>query len=81
MNVLRELLAEKVSFRRAVDEGFSGAFEVIIDSNLTNLLIAVVLYYLGSGPIQGFAVTMIVGIVATLITGLWMLRSIFTFCN
>lgn len=76
---MRELLAEKMSFRRAIDEGFAGAFEVIIDSNLTNLLIAVVLYYLGSGPIQGFAVTMIVGIVATLLTGLWLLRSMFTF--
>lgn len=78
---MRELLAEGASLRRAVDEGFAGAFAVIMDSNLTNLLVAIVLYYLGSGPIQGFAVTMIVGIVATLITGLWMLRSFFTFAT
>ena len=78
---MRELLAEKVTLRKAIDEGFAGAFEVIFDSNITNLLIAIVLYYLGTGPIQGFAVTMIVGIVATLITGLWLLRSFFTFAT
>lgn len=78
---MRELLAEKVPLRKAIDEGFSGAFEVIFDSNITNLLIAIVLYYLGTGPIQGFAVTMIVGIIATLITGLWLLRSFFTFAT
>jgi preprotein translocase subunit SecD len=76
---MREVLAEGGTFRAAVHEGFSGAFAVIMDSNITNLLIAVVLYKLGSGPIQGFAVTMIVGIIATLITGLWMLKSFFTF--
>lgn len=78
---MRELLAEKVPLRKAIDEGFAGAFEVIFDSNITNLLIAIVLYYLGTGPIQGFAVTMIVGIIATLITGLWMLRSFFMFAT
>lgn len=76
---MREVLAEKGTLRQAVNDGFAGAFSVIIDSNLTNLLVAVVLYYLGSGPIQGFAVTMVVGILATLLTGLWMLRSFFTF--
>ena len=78
---IREELANDVPLRKAVDEGFDGAFAVIMDSNLTNLLVAIVLYYLGSGPIQGFAVTMIVGIIATLITGLWMLRSFFTFAT
>lgn len=78
---MRELLAEGASLRKAIDEGFAGAFAVIFDSNITNLLIAIVLYYLGTGPIQGFAVTMIVGIVATLITGLWLLRSFFTFAT
>lgn len=76
---MREVLYEGGTFRTAVHEGFSGAFTVIMDSNITNLLIAVVLYKLGSGPIQGFAVTMIVGIIATLVTGLWMLKSFFTF--
>jgi preprotein translocase subunit SecD len=76
---IKEELADKVAFREAVNRGFAGAFSVIIDANVTNLLIAIVLYKLGSGPIQGFAVTMIVGMVATLITGLWLLKSFFTF--
>lgn len=78
---MREELAEGVPLRKAIDSGFGGAFAVIMDSNLTNLLVAIVLYYFGSGAIQGFAVTMIVGIIATLITGLWLLRSFFTFAT
>lgn len=77
---IREELAAGVTFRKAVDIGFSGAMAVILDANITHFLVSVVLYKLGAGPFKGFAVAMIIGIVSTLITGLLLLRSIFTFC-
>lgn len=76
---IREELKAGRPFREAVNVGFSGATEVILDANITTFLVAVVLYKLGAGPIQGFAVTMIVGILATLITGLLLLKAIFNF--
>jgi len=74
---IKEELAEGQSLRKAIESGFSGATSVILDANITHLLISIVLYGLGTGPIQGFGVSMIVGIIATLLTGLWMLRYIF----
>ncbi|MFT6765720.1 MAG: preprotein translocase subunit SecD [Alteromonas naphthalenivorans] len=74
---IRELLATGVTFRKAVDEGFSDAMVVILDANITTLLMGIVLYKFGTGPIQGFAVTMMFGILSTLATGLFFLRSLF----
>jgi len=76
---IREELLTGKSLRNAVNEGFSDATAVILDANVTHLLVAIVLYKLGAGPIQGFAITMIIGIVATLLTGLVLLKSIFNF--
>lgn len=76
---IREELADGAPFRKAVNSGFAGALAVILDANITHFLVALVLYKLGTGPIQGFAVTMIIGIASTLVTGLLLLRSIFTF--
>lgn len=76
---IREELALGVSMRQAVDVGFKGAMAVILDANITHFLVALVLYKLGVGPIKGFAATMIVGILATLVTGLLLLKSIFNF--
>ncbi|MFI4919764.1 MAG: protein translocase subunit SecD [Legionellales bacterium] len=76
---IKEMLASGASLKKAVDEGFSGALTVILDANITHFIVAVVLYYLGAGPIQGFAVTMIIGIIATLLTGILLLRAIFEF--
>lgn len=76
---IKEELATGAPLKRAIDAGFSGAMTVILDANVTHFIVAVVLYRLGAGPVQGFAVTMIVGIIATLLTGLLLLRSIFTF--
>ena len=74
---IRELLATGLTFRKAVDEGFSDAMVVILDANITTLMMGIVLYKFGTGPIQGFAVTMMLGILSTLITGLFFLRSLF----
>ncbi|MEX0940880.1 MAG: protein translocase subunit SecD [Candidatus Babeliales bacterium] len=74
---IKEELATGITIRKAVDLGFSDAMVVILDSNITTFLVGAVLYKFGTGPIQGFAVTMMVGIIATLITGLFFLRSLF----
>lgn len=75
---IKEELARGVFFKQAVATGFAGAMSVILDANITHLIVSLVLYWLGSGPLQGFAVTMIIGIVSTLITGLWLLRYFFS---
>ncbi|CAG0964157.1 Protein translocase subunit SecD [Planctomycetaceae bacterium] len=63
---MREELKKGLSTRAAAEEGFGGAFSAIVDSNITTLLSAIVLYKVGSGPVQGFALTLAIGIVATL---------------
>lgn len=76
---IREEIAANVAFKKAVQVGFSDAMEVILDSNITTFIVGIVLYKFGAGPIQGFALTLMIGIGATLVTGLFFLRSIFTF--
>lgn len=74
---IKESLAEGVTFKRAVDIGFADAMVVILDGNITTFIVGIVLYKFGTGPIQGFAITMMLGIIATLITGLFFLKSLF----
>lgn len=76
---VKEELAAGASLSKALDAGFNGALSVILDANITTFIIGAVLYYLGSPAIQGFALTMMIGIAATLITGLVLLRWIFNF--
>jgi len=74
---IKEELAAGTPVRQAVTAGFDGALTVILDANITHLLVSIVLYKLGTGPIQGFAVTMIIGIIATLVTGIVLLKALF----
>ena len=74
---IKEELAAGSGLRQAVENGFSDAMVVILDSNITTFIVGVVLYKFGTGPIQGFAVTMMLGIISTLLTGLFFLKSIF----
>ncbi len=76
---IREELAAGVPLRQAVHAGFTGLIMVIFDSNFTTLGTGVILYYLGGPTIQGFALTLIVGIIATLIAGIFFLKSLFNF--
>ena len=76
---IKEELAHGSGYRKAVNAGFSDAMTVILDANITTFIVGVVLYRFGTGPIQGFAVTMMLGIVSTLLTGLFFLRSFFSF--
>jgi len=74
---IKEEIAAGVSIRKAVDDGFSDAMRVILDSNITTFIVGLVLYMFGTGPIKGFAITLMLGIVSTLITGLFFLKSMF----
>jgi preprotein translocase subunit SecD len=74
---IKELLETGMPPRNAMAEGFSDAMLVILDANITTFIVGIVLFKFGTGPIKGFAATMMVGIVATLITGLFFLKSLF----
>ena len=76
---IKEELASGSPLRKAIDSGFNGALSVILDANITTFIIGIVLYYFGSPAIQGFALTLMIGIIATLITGLVLLKTIFKF--
>ncbi len=67
---IRELLREGVSISKAIEEGYSNAFTAIWDANVTTLISAVVLYAYGTGPIKGFALTMSIGILASMLTAI-----------
>ena len=67
---IRELLREGVSVAKAVEEGYKNAFTAIWDANITTLISAVVLYAYGTGPIKGFALTMSIGILASMLTAI-----------
>jgi preprotein translocase subunit SecD len=68
---IREELRMGKSVRTAVDAGFARAFWTVFDAHVTNFVAGVVLYSYGSGPIRGFAVTLLVGIITNLFTSYW----------
>ena len=74
---IREELRAGKSPRSAVDAGFSRAFWTVFDAHVTNFIAGVVLYSYGSGPIRGFAVTLLVGIITNLVTSYWLSRWMF----
>ena len=67
---IREELKKGVSIRSAVEKGFENATSSIMDSNITTIIAALVLYFLGSGTVKGFAITLLIGIVVSLFTAL-----------
>jgi preprotein translocase subunit SecD len=69
---IREELRQGKSPRTAVDAGFQRAFWTVFDAHVTNFVAGIVLYSYGSGPIRGFAVTLLIGIVTNLLTSVWM---------
>ena len=71
---LKEELRNGKSLRPAIDAGFKRAFTTILDSNVTTLIAAAVLFYLGAGPIQGFAVTLSIGIITSMFTAIVITR-------
>lgn len=67
---IRELLRDGLSFPKAIEDGYSNAMRAILDANITTLLVAVILYAYGTGPIKGFAVTISIGILASMLTAI-----------
>jgi len=67
---IKEELREGKTLRAAVDQGFHRAFTAVVDSNVTTLITAVVLYVFGSGPIKGFAMTLGIGVTISFITAI-----------
>lgn len=71
---IREEYRQGRTMIASLDAGFTRAFSTIIDSNVTMFIAAAILFFLGSGPVRGFAVTMIFGIVTTVVTAVTMTR-------
>lgn len=67
---IRELLRSGMSIPKAIEDGYSNAMRAILDANITTLLVAVILYAYGTGPIKGFAVTISIGILASMLTAI-----------
>jgi protein-export membrane protein SecD len=76
---MREELRAGKSAILGIEAGFSRAYATIIDSHLTGLLGGVILYWLGSGPVRGFAVTLCLGTIASLFTAITLTRLIIAF--
>ncbi len=74
---IREELQHGKSVRLAVDEGFRHAMNAIVDSNVSTVLTALFLFQFGTGPVKGFAVTLILGIIASMITAVFVTRTFF----
>lgn len=77
----REELKLGKPIRASVDAGYDKAFYTIIDSHITTLITAIILYIFGTGPIKGFAVTLSIGVTLNLFTGLFATRAFFDYLN
>ncbi len=73
---IREELANGMPPQSAINAGYERAFETIVDANLTTLIVAIILYAIGSGPVQGFAVTLSIGILTSMFTALMGTRAL-----
>ncbi|HEX9219179.1 MAG TPA: protein translocase subunit SecD [Gemmatimonadaceae bacterium] len=74
---IREELAHGKTVRTAIDEGFRHAMSAIVDSNVSTALTAAVLYQYGTGPVRGFAVTLLAGIAASMISAIFVVRTFY----
>jgi preprotein translocase subunit SecD len=74
---IREELVRGKTVRTSVNEGFDHALSAIIDTHATTALTALILYQIGTGPVRGFAVTLIAGITASLFTAVFVVRTLF----
>ena len=74
---IREELRLGKSVRAAVDAGFERAFSAILDSNVTTVIAALVLFQFGTGPVKGFAVTLTIGIAVSMFTAIFVSKTIF----
>lgn len=76
---IKEEMASGKTVKAAVDAGYSNAMRAIVDANLTTFLSGVVLYQFGTGPVRGFAVTLMIGILTTMYTAVTMTRLVYDY--
>lgn len=75
---IREEL-KKIPVKEAVRSGFSNAFSTITDANITTLIVALLLFLFGSGPIKGFAVTLTIGVITSMFSAIYVTRALIEF--
>lgn len=71
---IKEEIRNGKTLRASVDSGFKRAISTVLDANITTLIAGIVLYYFGTGPIKGFGVTLIIGIITSMITAVFITR-------
>ncbi|MDH5929961.1 protein translocase subunit SecD [Vibrio splendidus] len=71
---IKDKMREGRNFSQSIDRGFDSAFSSIFDANLTTMIVAIALYAIGNGPIQGFAITLGLGLLTSLFTGVFASR-------
>jgi len=73
---IREEIQNGLSIPRAIDAGFGRAFVTIVDANVTTLIVAIILFSIGTGPIKGFALTLSLGIMTSMFTAIMITRAV-----
>ncbi|TSJ81251.1 MAG: protein translocase subunit SecDF [Candidatus Cardinium sp.] len=76
---IREELIQKVHIKEAISRGYSKSYSSIIDANITTFLAGAILYYLGQGPVRGFALVLMIGIITSVFAAIFITRLIFSF--
>lgn len=76
---IKEGIRAGKQLRLAIQEGYKNAYSAIIDGNITTIIVGIVLYQFGTGPVKGFATTLVIGIITSLITSIFVSRLIFEF--
>lgn len=76
---IKEELANGKSLRKALEDGYKNAFSAILDSNLTTIITGIILAIFGTGPIKGFAVTLIIGIAVSFLTAVFLTRLVYEY--
>jgi len=76
---IRELIYQGNSLHKAIEDGYKNAMRAILDANITTLIAAVVLYAYGTGAIKGFAITISIGILASMLTAILGTHGIYQF--
>lgn len=74
---IREEVLTGKTFRASIDAGYDKAWSAILDSNVTTFITGIILYQFGSGPVQGFALTLMIGIVASMFSAIFVTHAIF----
>ena len=73
---IKDKMREGRTLAQSIEKGFSSAFRSIFDANLTTMIVAIALYAIGNGPVQGFAITLGLGLLTSMFTGVFLSRAI-----